>query len=130
VIDVVEKETRDGVDTQCVATRWRRELAHLVVVGVKGERDKCLESPRLVLQVAHTLHMVDTLLHGLDVAIEHRHVRPHPEAVRGAMDGEKAVGPTLVVADLSPDSRGKNLRAATRQRVEAGVHQLADHLLI
>ena len=43
---------------------------------------------------------------------------------------EVAIGVALVVADLPAHALGKDLGAAARQRIEAGVHQLAQHLLV
>ena len=43
---------------------------------------------------------------------------------------EIAIGAALVVADLLAHALGEDLRAAARQRIEARVHQLAQHLLV
>ena len=53
-----------------------------------------------------------------------------PEAVRQLVNRQVAIGVALVVADLAADARGEDLRAATGQRVEPGVLQLAQHLLV
>ena len=50
--------------------------------------------------------------------------------MRDAMNIQVPFGPALVAADLLAHSLGKDLRAAARQRVEAGVHQLAQHLRV
>ena len=38
--------------------------------------------------------------------------------------------PHLSCADLPADALGEDLRAAAGQRIEPGVHQLAQHLLV
>ena len=115
VRDVVEHQPRHGVHAQRVRRRRRRQFAHLVVVGVERQRDERLEAARLVLQRAHAQHVIDALLVGLDVAVEHRDVRAHPEPVRRAVDGEPPVGVALVGADLPPHARREHLGAAARQ---------------
>ena len=75
-------------------------------------------------------HVIDALGGRLDVAVEHRDVRAHAEPVRDAVNLEIAIGAALVVADLPPHALRENLGAAARQRVEPGVHQLAQHLLV
>jgi hypothetical protein len=50
--------------------------------------------------------------------------------MRRAMDGEIAIPVALVVADLAPHACGKNLCAATRQRVESGLAELDQDLLV
>ena len=54
----------------------------------------------------------------------------HAEPVRDAMNLEVAVGAALVVRDLPAHALGEDLRAAARQRIEPGRHQLAQHLLV
>ena len=46
------------------------------------------------------------------------------------MDREVAIGAALVVADLLAHALGEDLGAAARQRIEAGLLQLAQHLLV
>ena len=84
----------------------------------------------LVLQRADAQHVIDALVDRFDVAVEHRDVGAHAEAVRRAMDLQVAVGAALVVADLAAHPLGEDLRAAARQRIEPGIHQLAQHLLV
>ena len=50
--------------------------------------------------------------------------------MRGAVDLEVAIAAALVVRDLPAHALGEDLGAAARQRIEAGVHQLAQHLLV
>ena len=79
---------------------------------------------------ARPQHVIDALLVGLDVAVEHRHVRPHAELVRDAVDGEVAVGVRLVVRDLLAHARREDLGSAAGQRVEPGLHQPLEHLAV
>ena len=79
---------------------------------------------------ARAQHVIDALFLRLDVPVEHRHVRAHAEPVRGAVNLEVAIAAALVVRDLPAHALGENLRAAARQRVEPGGHQLAQDLLV
>ena len=108
----------------------RRQLPHLVVVGMERQRNERLKAARLILQRARAQHVIDALFVRLDVAVEHRHVRLHPEAVRRAVNRQPPVRVRLVVADLLPHALGEHLRAAAGQRRKARVHQLAQHLLV
>ena len=50
--------------------------------------------------------------------------------MRDAMNVEIPIGAALVVADLLAHALGEDLGAAARQRIEAGLDQLAQHLLV
>src|SRR5215831_945432 len=58
------------------------------VLRVERERDEREEAARPVLLVAEAKDVVDALLVGLDVAVEHGAVRRDPELVRSVMDVE------------------------------------------
>src|SRR5687767_10135448 len=94
---------------------WRRQLPHLVVVGMKSERDERLEAAGLVLQRARPQHVIDALAGCLDVAIQHRDVGLHPEAMGNPVNIEVTIGAALVMADLLADALGKDFRPSTRQ---------------
>ena len=53
-----------------------------------------------------------------------------PSPVGQAVDRQVAVGVRLVVADLAPHALREHLGAAAGQRVQAGVHEIAEHLLV
>ena len=112
------------------ARRGRRQLLHPVVVGMERERNERLEAAGLVLQRAGAQHVVDAFLGGLDVAVEHRHVRAHAEPVGEPVNGQVAVGVRLVVADLGAHALGEDLGAAAGQGVEPRVHEIPEHLLV
>ena len=97
---------------------------------MERQRDERLEPAGVVLQRARAQHVIDALLERLDVAVEHRDVRAHAEPVREAMDREVAIGAALVVADLPAHALGEDLGAAAGQRIEPGLLQLAQHLLV
>ena len=80
---------------------------------MKRQRNERLEAAGLILQRSRTHHVIDTLAHRLDVAIQHRDVGRHPELMRDAMNGEIAIGVALVVADLLAHSFREDLGAAT-----------------
>ena len=130
VRDVVEHQARHGVHAQRVGSGRRRQLAHLVVVGMKRQRDEGLKSAGLVLQRAGAQHVIDALFVRLDVAVQHRDVRFHPEAMRDAMNRQPPIGVSLVVADLLAHPLGEDFGSSAGQRREPRVHQLAQHLFV
>jgi hypothetical protein len=62
----------------------RRQVGHAPCCRVEGQRDEGLEAACLVLQLAQLEQMVDAVLFGLDVAVEHRAVRLQAQLVRFA----------------------------------------------
>ena len=83
-----------------------------------------------VLLLAQAEEVVDPLLVGLDVAVEHRAGRAQPHPVRGVVHVEPDVRVLLARRDERTDAVGEDLRAAARERVEAGGDELAQHLLV
>ena len=81
-------------------------------------------------RLADPHQVVDPLFHRLDVAVEHRDVGAHAQSVRRAMDRRVAIAVALVVADLAAHALGENLGAAARQRIETGLAELDQHLLV
>src|ERR671931_4427 len=114
---------------QCLGRAWRRQLAHLVVVGMERERDERLQASGLVLQRPRSQHVIDTLFVRLDVTVEHREVATHAEPVRLPVDLEISLRAALVVADLPPYALSEDLGAAAWKRVESRSLQLAKHPL-
>ena len=100
------------------------------VLGVERERDEREEAAGLVLLVAQPQQVVDALLVGLDVAVEHRALRRDPQPVRGVVHVEPLVGVLLARRDERAHAVGEDLGAAAGHRVEAGVLQLAQDLLV
>jgi hypothetical protein len=97
---------------------------------VERERDERLKAGGFVLQGLCPQHVIDAFFRRLDVPVQHGHVRAKAEAVSDAMDVQIALGAALVVCDLLSHTVGENLGATTRQRIKAGRHQLAQHLLV
>ena len=89
------------------------------VLRVERERDEREEAAGLVLQVAQAEQVVDPLLVGLDVAVEHRAVRRDAEAVRRAVRLEPDVRMLLAGRDQPAHAVGEDLGAAAGQRAEA-----------
>ncbi len=103
----------------------RRMCVEPGVGRVERERDEALEAAGLVLQLAQADEVVDALLGGLDVAVEHRAVGLEAEAVDRAGDLEPAFAATSC-GRRSP--RGPARRRSRRRRragVEAGGDQPA-----
>ena len=86
--------------------------------------------PVSILQRARAQHVIDALGDRLDVAVEHRDVRAQPEPMRDAVDLEIAIGTALVVTDLLAHPLGEHLGAAARQRIESGLLERDEHLLV
>jgi len=73
--------------------------------------------------------MIDTLLHRLHMAIEHRGVRANPEPMRDAVDVEPSVRCELVGAQKGADPGRENLGSAARKAAEAGIDHIAQRSL-
>ena len=95
------------------------------VLGVEGERDERDEPAGPVLLLAQAEQVVDALLVGLDVAVEHRAGRAQPHPVRGVVDVEPDVGVLLAGSDERSDPVGEDLGAAAGKRAEPGRLELA-----
>jgi hypothetical protein len=97
---------------------------------VKGERDEALKAVRLVLQGAQLEQVIDAVLEGLDVPVEHGAVGAHAEAVRHAVHLQvlRAVG--LALRDASAHVLGQDLGAAARHTVEPRSAQTLQHLAV
>jgi hypothetical protein len=102
-------------DAQRIGGTRRRQLAHLVVVRMKRERNERLEAAGFILERTCAHHVVDALLHRLDVTVEHGHVGAQSEPVRNSMDGQVSIRVALVVTDLPPHTFRENLGAAAGQ---------------
>ena len=109
---------------------FQPRLSKTVFSGWNASGMNARKPPGLVLELAQPEQVVDALLVGLDVPVEHRAVRRDPEPVRGAVDVEPVVRMLLAGRDEPPDAVGEDLGAAAGQRAEPGVAQLAQHLLV
>ena len=130
VVDVVEKEARDGLREQ-VVERGRRlgdGLAELAEVWLERPRDERAEAVHLILQVADQAHVLDALLERLDVAVHHRGRRRHAQAVRVAHDPEPLRRARLLGREDLAHAVDEDLGATSGQRVQAGVAQAREHL--
>ena len=104
---------RDGA--QIIDARGPGEVLHAVAVGVEGEGDERLKPAALVLLFAEAQHVVDAMLEGLDVPVEHGGVGLHPEAVRDVVHLEVLLGGRLVVRDARAHVGVEDLGAAAGQ---------------
>ena len=68
---------------------------------------------------AQAKQVVDPLLVGLDVAVEHRAVRGDAHPVRGPVRGDPVVGVLLARRDQLSDAVGEHLGAAAGERAQA-----------
>ena len=74
---------------------------------MKRQRDKGHEAARFILQAAQRQQVLDALLFGLNVAVEHRGVRTQAHLVRRARDVQPLLAADLVVADDLAHARAK-----------------------
>ena len=92
VLNVVEHEPRRRVNFERVGGSGSWELPHLIVVGMKRQRNERLKAVRLILQRSQLQHVIDALLERFDVPVQHRDVRPHTHAVRRPVNAQITVG--------------------------------------
>ncbi|HEY1375965.1 MAG TPA: hypothetical protein VGF55_04190, partial [Gemmataceae bacterium] len=59
---------------------------------MEGQRDECLETAGLVLQLAQPDQVVDAVVRLLDVAVEHGGVGAQPQLVGLAVDAQPGGG--------------------------------------
>ncbi len=113
VRDVVEHQPRDGEHLQIVGAGRVPPAAALEdrVLGVERERDEGEEAAGLVLLVAQPQQVVDPLLVGLDVAVEHRAVGRDAEAMRGVVRLEPVVRVLLAGGDRACRTRSAKISA-------------------
>ncbi len=88
VRDVVQHQPRYGNILQIVEARRLRNMVQRRVVGVKRQRDEGDESVRLILQLAQPDQVIDAILRGFNVTVEHGAVRFQPR-----LDGRCALHP-------------------------------------
>src|SRR5687768_1392587 len=105
-------------------------MCELRVLGIKRERNETLKATRLVLLLAQTNHVIDTIFNGFNVTVKHRRVGLQSGAVHRARE----IQPTLRVALMRTNHRSgwlaKNLSAAARARIKTSIHQLLNHVLV
>jgi hypothetical protein len=100
------------------------------VLRMERERDEREKAACLVLLIPQPQQVVDPLLVGLDMPVQHRAVRRDPQAMRRVVREEPEVRMLLPRRDQPPDAVGEHLRAAPRKRAQADVAQRPQHLLV
>ena len=132
VRDVVEQQARHGDHLQVVGAGRVLPAAPLEdgVLRVERERDEREEASGLVLLLAQPQQMVDTLLVGLDVSVEHCAVGRDPEPVGSVMRAEPEIGMLLARRDEPADAIREDLRTAAGERPEPDRLELAQHLFV
>ena len=91
---------------------WRQpRRSKTVFSGMERERDEREEAARAVLLVAQAEDVVDPLLVGLDVPVQHRAVRRDPEPMRRVVHVEPDLGRLLARRDEPAHAIGEDLRA-------------------
>src|SRR5665811_271415 len=108
---------RDSLEV--VYAGGRGQVGELRILRMERQRDEGLEAAGLVLSLPQTDQMVDTLLGGLDVAVEHGRVGPDTTAVRKLVDLEPLLARDLLGAHLVAHAPGQHLGAATGEAPQA-----------
>ena len=128
--DVVEHQPRNREHLEVVVARRERPAAPLEdgVLRVERERHEGQEPARLVLQLAQPHEVIDPLLVGLDVVVEHRAVRRQADRVRDPVRLDPDVGVLFARRDDLAHAVGEHLGAAARKRAEPDRLELLEHL--
>ncbi len=79
---VVEHQPSNGDLLHIQHSGRPRNVSQRRVVGMKRQRNKRLESARLILNLAQPHQVIHAVLVVLDVPVEHRRIRPQPDLVR------------------------------------------------
>ena len=97
---VVEEDTADGYRAKVILDATLASLREPITATMVLKRYEGVETWGLVLQLAQALQVVDTLLQGLDMAIEHRAVCRQTHIVRCAVHGQPLLRRALIGAYL------------------------------
>ena len=93
---------------------------------LERQGDEGAEAACLVLKIAQPQQVIDTILHGFDVAVEHRRIRRQTLTVCLTHHVEPLIGVGLTLDDAAAGRLGEDLGPAARHRVEPGFLQLGD----
>ncbi len=105
-----------------------RQMPQRRVVRMKAQRDERLKSTRIILHLAKPHQVVHAVLIVLDMAVQHRRIRPQPSLVHQPRRLQPLAAIDLVVADNMPHAVRKDLRSAARTRIHPRGPHLLDHL--
>src|SRR5215217_1050012 len=105
-------------------------LTQLVVIRVIGERDVGEEPSGLILQSAECAEMLDPVLSGLHVPVEHGTIGWNPQFVRDSVDLDPFVSGKLSLGDGGPNRGTEDLCSTTRQTGQAGLLHRGEYLTL
>src|SRR5215213_4017639 len=105
-------------------------MGELRIRRIKRERNKTLETARLVLLLAQLYEVIDAIFNRLDVPVKHRGVSFKPGAVNFPLELEPALGVTFVSTDHRSRGLAEDLRTATWTRIQACFDQLLNDLFV
>ena len=120
-------ESVGGEHAKVVEAGGPGQLAEPGVGRLERQRDEGVETAGVVLELAEADHVVRELRRLFDVAVQHRRVRDHPDAVRGPMHVEPRLAADLALADDAAHSVAEHLGAAAGQRTQAGVFEFGQN---
>lgn len=123
VVEVVEEDASDGKHAKFFEGPDAADVGKLVVLGFEGVGDKAGEASGFILELAEAVEVVDAMVVGFEVAVEHGGGAASSHAVPGAMDVEPFFSGFFSTTDLIADDRVEDFRSATGEGVEASVAQ-------
>ncbi len=133
MLEVVEVDAGQRHDTQiAIGARFAVHVAReRILVALVAPRHKRGEAVRFVLECARHLEVLDDVVVVFDVAVHHGGRGAHAGVVRGAVHVDPVLGgglgPQLRNLFLHPVAQ--NLRAAARNRAQAGFIEFGDDLV-
>src|SRR5205823_1331848 len=130
VQDVVEIEARDGEDLQILDRGGFVPLAAAErrVFGLEGPGNERGESAGFFLKLAEMLEVVDAMLVALAYSEHHRRSGAHTQLVSSAVNIHPVLSQTLQARDTMTDFIIQDLRASSRDGIQAGVTQSNDRV--
>src|SRR5262245_58719364 len=105
-------------------------MGQLRIRRIKREWDEALKTVRLVLLLAKLDEMIDAIFNRLDVPVKHRRIRFQSRGVKFSLQLEPALGIAFVSADHRARRLAKDLRAATRTRIQARFDEFLNDLFV
>ena len=104
-------------------------MGHVGVFGLEGPADEGGEASRLVLELADSVEVLNSLGQGFDMAEHHGGARLAPQLMPDPADVEPVVGHHFAAGDGGPHAIDQNLATPPGQASQPGRLQPLEHLL-
>ena len=124
--DVVEVDAGNGDGAEIVGGGGAGEVGEGGVLGFEGEGDEGGEAGGFVLELAEAAEVVDAVLWGFEVAVEHGAGAAASDEVPEAVDVEPFFCGFFAAADLVADGGVEDFCAAAGEGVEAGFFECVE----